>query len=425
MAFRLFSNPASPIAINFGSTSVKMLQLAPTRDEGDPPALAAAAELAVPLEAQQNVDDLFMFYECELPGLLRKAGFKGRRAVCSVPENQTIVQHLQIPANAGGSLDEQVKMQLQMQMGIAPHSAVVRTVEVSDFSRAGQGRTEVICFAIPRELVMRYISLFAKFKIEVIGVHTGMMSMVRAFDHIHQRKGDENLTSLYIDLGYSGTRVAIAHGKQIVFARAIEVGGQHFDQLIASQLECDMDAARAHRLALQATGWQRPVNTAVQSSHAESAQESMRASLDSTNGDPATSEKYTSVTVIEGERRKGSAPPALAVEVDAGEGAVTPVGRVDPAELLDTISDELSMCLRYHQGLFPNRNIDRTILVGGEARQKWLCQYVVRALRLPAQLGDPLARLKAASEPINTPGVDMNQPQPGWTVACGLSATLE
>lgn len=433
MGFRLFSNPAAPIAINFGSASVKLLQLNPANGEGGQPSLAAAAELAIPYEAQQNPDDLFIFYECELPGLLRKGRFKGRRVVCSVPDCQTIVQHVQLPNQEGVKRDELVKMQLQMQMGIAPHSAVVRSIDVADLNRAGQSRTETICFAIPRELVMRYISMFAKFKIEVIGVHTGAMSMVRAFDHIHQRKGDENLTTLYIDLGYGGTRIAIAHGTQIVFARSIDIGGQHFDQLIAKQLGCDLHAARAHRLAMDATTWQRPTTAVPQQpsgageidNGGDDGMARIAAAMAKDATPTAQPESHGGFTVVEGERRKGNAPPALAVPVEPAEGELQPVGRVDPTELLDTISDELSMCLRYHHGLFPNRAIDRTILVGGEARQKWLCKHVVRALRLPAQLGDPLARLKSASEPINTPGIDMNQPQPGWATACGLAATAD
>jgi Tfp pilus assembly PilM family ATPase len=88
-------------------------------------------------------------------------------------------------------------------------------------------------------------------------------------------------------------------------------------------------------------------------------------------------------------------------------------------ELLDTVADELSMCLRYHQGLFPERSIDRAIFLGGEARQAWMCQHIVKKLRLPAQLGDPIARMNREGTPP-TPGLKLDQPQPGWAVTCGL-----
>ena len=77
------------------------------------------------------------------------------------------------------------------------------------------------------------------------------------------------------------------------------------------------------------------------------------------------------------------------------------------------------MCLRYHQGLFPERSVNRCIFVGGEARQVWLCQQVMKGLDLPAQLGDPLMRT-TRDKNVTTPGVSFDEPQPGWAVAYGL-----
>jgi Tfp pilus assembly PilM family ATPase len=88
-------------------------------------------------------------------------------------------------------------------------------------------------------------------------------------------------------------------------------------------------------------------------------------------------------------------------------------------EMLEGFTDEVRICLRYHAGQFPSRKIDRAVFVGGESRHRGLCQHVAKALRLPAQMADPLARLaRTGKEP--TVGVDLREPQPGWAVAMGL-----
>ena len=93
--------------------------------------------------------------------------------------------------------------------------------------------------------------------------------------------------------------------------------------------------------------------------------------------------------------------------------------RVDLREPLETLTDEISMCLRYYDGLFPGRRVSRAIFVGGETRHTALCQHVAKALRLPAHVADPLARLaRGGGEPLLN--VALNQPQPGWAVAMGL-----
>jgi hypothetical protein len=111
----------------------------------------------------------------------------------------------------------------------------------------------------------------------------------------------------------------------------------------------------------------------------------------------------------------------LTAEVALGADPASDQGR-GVCELLDAITDELSMCLRYHHSVFRDRSVDRMIFLGGEARQKGLCQHVAKALRLPAHLGDPLASV-ATEGSLHTPGVKLDEPQPGWAVACGLSTS--
>ena len=197
--------------------------------------------------------------------------------------------------------------------------------------------------------------------------------MVRSFDHLARRDADRAVTTLFADLGWSGTRVAIAHGTQVVFARYIQMGGRHFDQLIASSLRCNLAAARGHRLALDRP----PAAAGVAKGDAE-ARPSAAAGpqVDAARQLTAAETAATAQT----ERRAGAAPREF-VHAIAPSDATPPPASVDLTELLDTITDELSMCLRYHRGLFPERPIDRTIFLGGEARQIWLCQHVVKALR--------------------------------------------
>jgi hypothetical protein len=65
--------------------------------------------------------------------------------------------------------------------------------------------------------------------------------------------------------------------------------------------------------------------------------------------------------------------------------------------------------------------VTRLIFVGGEARQKVLCQQIARQMSLAAQVGDPMVRVgKNCEIPIES-GIDRKQPQPGWAVAIGLS----
>lgn len=407
MAFGMFTAQASPVAIDFGSSAVKLLQTG----AGDRPPLLAAAELPVPDSLRTDPDKLMLFFAEWLPKVMREGKFKGKRAVMAIPAAQTFVQHMQInEADAASNRDEACKQQLQATMGCAPSNIVVRTTEVCQVHRNGQAQREIICFAIAKDTVMKYIDLLRRCKLEVVGVHTDTMAMIRSFDHINRRNEDAEVGTLFVDLGWGGTRAAITHGQQIVFARYIPIGGKHFDQQIASALHCDVASARAHRMTLQSAKSSAPPmqNDSMHGMSVLNAGVSKGAVGGSARG----------VAAVATERRSGVLPASLNAPLPGVEAPRKAVN-VDMSELLDTITDELSMCLRYHQSLYGDRNIDRAILVGGESRQTWLCQHIVKVLGVPAQMGDPLARLDSKQAP-STPNLTLGQPLPGWAVACGL-----
>jgi len=123
-------------------------------------------------------------------------------------------------------------------------------------------------------------------------------------------------------------------------------------------------------------------------------------------------------TAVAEERRGQKVPPVLRHGIRAADGPRA-VADADITELLETLTDELQMCLRYHQALFKGRTLDRAIFLGGESRQAWLCQHVTKVLDVPAQMADPLARFDPTNAP-ETPGLTLGRPQPGWAVVSGL-----
>ena len=69
--------------------------------------------------------------------------------------------------------------------------------------------------------------------------------------------------------------------------------------------------------------------------------------------------------------------------------------------------------------LVPDQLCASTIVHGGEARQPWLAQAVAGDLGSDVFVADPLAGNSRFSK-LLTPGLDLNELQPGWTVPCGL-----
>ncbi len=370
MGIRLLTGQISPIVADFGHASVKLLQVS----QGAAPELVAAAELPLPEDLRDDVERRDAYIAERIPSILRNRGFKGRRVVVSPHASTTFIEHLQIPSTEGVDSSEQVRLQIQSRLSRAGE-LVIRSWQVGEVHRDEGLRHEHICVAVERREVMKLVEMFRRLRLSVVGVHEGVGAMVRSFGHLHRRESDQQRRTVYIDLGHGHTRLAITEGTRIVFAKSIPTGGR--DLAVVDRIEAASPTpVRSRSIAGVSIG--------------------------------ALTSESLGVSVAE-DRRSDGTPQELSRSIPDA----VPANSAD--ETLEHLRNEVAMCLRYHASLFPNTPAERVIFVGGEARRTDLCQGLARTLRLPAQLGDPLARMGG----LDRSGLPAG-PHPGWAVACGL-----
>jgi Tfp pilus assembly PilM family ATPase len=411
MVFSMFSKQASPILADFGSASLKLLQIS----SGDKPVATAAAELMLPDELRgQSIERKFEFFAQELPKIMSEGGFRGKRVVVSPMSGQMLVQHMQV-AGADSAI-EAIRLQLAQQLNIDTSGVVIRSEPVTD-GPGPSGKVEHIAFAIARDDVMRYVELFKRMRMQVVAVHNELQALLHAFDHINRRAGDENVATLYVDLGWGSTKVAIGHGTRLVFAKCIALGGRHFDQTVAQMFKCSLEAARVRRMSEDLLPLRQAPAHAQQKGSSEGGLAMLSAGMAQAEAD-ARLETVTPEVALEDERRGAKEPKALGQSV-LTTGAPTKA-HGEYGEVLESLADELSMCARYHAACFAGKAIDRVVFLGGEARQIGLCQYLAESLHTPAKSGDPLSRLLGATPPSALP--DPALPHPAWAVVCGLAS---
>ncbi len=384
------------IAIDFGSTSLKVLQL--TNDEE--PTLAAIGCVETPEDLRSNVKQRLEFQFEALPKLVSALKIKGKRAACAIPSPLTFCKHVQFPKADSMPPEVLADSMLTEQLGRDASTLVRRLIPVVGADRtANAGKNEYICLATGREIVDKLMKAIRSAKLEPVGMHSEYEATLHAFSYLNRRDSDKNLATLYLDMGGGQTQVVIGHGTELVFARTIGIGGLSLDECLAKALACSIVQARKTRLAMgDLVPRAKPARAPAQ-----------RAAVQGEEG---------GVLVAE-DRRSDAAPPGLSAEVAATPPAPTAPTGASLREPLEILTDETSMCLRYHDTMFPNARVGNVIFIGGESRHRGLCQHIAQALRLPARVADPLSRI-AKSEQVNAVGLDLTQPLPGWTVPVGL-----
>ncbi len=379
----------SPIAVDFGAASLKVLQIM-LGTFTEPARLMAAASVDTPPELLGKDAERLAFQVGALPGLLKSAGFKGKRAVCAVSARRTFVQHVQLPLNVPGATADRVREQVTAQAGCDPSLLIVRHVEAGEVKRQNQMKLETICFVMPRETVVGHMEALRSARLECVGVHSEHQALVRTFDPITKRDDDDKLTSVYLDVGATTTKMVIAHGRRLVLAKTIQIGWAH----------------------LKGKGVQAPGPASTLAQFAAGAQRQASAQEQDTVNEAGESAALTGDVPVD--RRKGQTPKG---HTELPEPDTNPAMKVTSA--IEQLTDEVGMGLRYHAALFPGRPVGRAVFVGGGACDMDLCRHIARKLRLAAQIADPISTVDAGGL-TSLNGLDLTIPQPGWAVPLGL-----
>ena len=414
-----FAPGANPIGVDFGTDGLRMAQVEAADGEYR---LVAAASAEVPAQIRQDPTARLNFFTETIRDRLASGSFRGRRAILSLPAASCFIQHLRMPKLEEEELKKALPWEARGKLPIDPSHALLRHIVAGEVYQDSEQKTEVILMAAAREMVNQLLAAAVKAKLDVVGMNVEPKALVDCFTHIFRRKTDADQTTCYVDIGCSGTRAVISRGSNILFARGIPVGGDHFNRAVASALKMSLEDAKVLRIKVCSLG--APAPAGAQAAEAQQRQPAqapqsleqafplLGAAMKAGGGATATAPAPV------------AAPAPAAMPADPVSAELLEKARQVEAACRDPLSkltEELDLCRRYHESTFSTRPIDRLVFVGGEARHRNLCQQIARQMSLAAQVGDPIVRMGRTSDVGVESGIDRRQPQPAWAVAVGLS----
>lgn len=401
----LLAPRANPIGVDFGSDCLRLAQV--QRTDGDFKVIAAASA-DVPPHLRRDGEGRLAFFAQNVRDLLSQGRFRGRQAILALPASMMHIQHLRLARMEEEALKKAIVWESRGTLPIDPSQALLRHVVAGDIYHEQESKMEVIVMAAARQWINQFLATATKARLDVIGMNVEPLALMDCFSHVYRRKTDRQATLCFVDIGSCGTRVTIARDGHILFARVIAIGGDQLTRATADELKIAFEEAKTLRIKLAAAA---PVASAM-----------------------AAAQQVAPPPGQLGERRGGGLAVAE-LNGDDSDDSDDSAQAVDGAELQSRFAEveqackatvaqlvhELDLCRRYYETTFPNTPVDRLIFVGGEARQRSVCQQIARELGLAAQIGDPMCRMNRTSEVGLESGLDRRLPQPAWAVALGLS----
>jgi len=385
----LFGSKTCPIGIDLGGNSLKMLQLA---KDGAGLALVAAAQAEVPRHLRGDGRALHEWYITAIKNLLSSKPFKGRKAVTCIPSREMLIQHLRLAPMDEDHLKKALPWEAQEKVPFNTQDALLRHMVVGEIYEDNENKQEVILMAASQAVVRRHLNLIERTKIEIDSVNVEPCALVNGFAHLLGTPQQSGGATVLIDLAHTSSKVVIAQGTKVVFARTIHIGARQIREAICKKLDIGYDQAVQRHRNLQVT-------------------------------EPAQSERNSKVTKsmsLDQSRLEADSTAAATAQQCPARPADSDVLEA-VAEPLENLTEEIRSCIRYHNLVFSSRPAARVIFLGGQAQNTLLCQRLAQGLGLPAQLGDPLARVSASSLIGKHSDLVPHRRSCEWAVVFGLS----
>lgn len=279
-------------------------------------------------------------------------GFRGRDAVICLSERDLFLQNIRVPKT--GDPRDYSRLVQQEAAGRLPYSvaeAEIRFLEADDVRQGDSVMREIILLACHLPKLEQLLELVVEAGFRPIGVDIEPLCVLRSYFKQLRRDDDHQGRVMFVHVGYSKTLILIAEADHLLFVKYVDLGGQQMDEAVARHLEIELSDASAIRRH---------------------------------NGD----------------RRVDQQDPEVTRSVTD---AIRPV--------VERLTNEIAMAIRYHSVTFRGRPLTRIILGGGEASLGLMNAFHQR-IEMKCELGDPL-RSFVTDQRIQRKGL--------WDVATGLA----
>lgn len=220
------------LGIDIGSTSIKLVELAP---HGSGFKLLAAASMPSTGSIQANLTNLTPVVSA-VARIVKESGAHSRKVVAALPEEQISSHIVQMPILSDAEIEQALEWQVEQYIPI-PQDQAIWSHKI--LTKDAAGGTEVLLVAAAKSLVEAYRHVLEQAGLEVVALETELMASARAEVSVNSP------LSVIVDMGAQSTDLGIVRGGELIFARTIPTAGEALSRALESSL--GLDSTQAHQ----------------------------------------------------------------------------------------------------------------------------------------------------------------------------------
>lgn len=231
----------SPIGVDIGSRSVKLMQL-----NASGTAVAESSRWDIPVHGPSPEER-----DAAVGEAIRRAregrAFRGRDAVFCLASRDLFIQNIRVPQTAGDDLTRTVQIEAAGRLPFRSDEAEIRFLEAADVRQGDTIRREVIVLAAHRPVIDRLVRLIDRSGLVAAGIDVEAGAILRCYTRQYRREEDLQARVMFVHIGGASTTAITARGSDAILIKHFDVGGQHFDEAVAKHLEMELGEAASLR----------------------------------------------------------------------------------------------------------------------------------------------------------------------------------
>ena len=351
----LIKSKAQPIGLDIGHSVIKMIQLS---RQDQTICVEAAEEESLDRRLEPGTEK----WRQQVVGLIRdmhaRGGFKGHQVVSCLPGDMLKIKSLRLDTDWAEAVEETMRTEVARRFGLDAQCDEIRYMVAGNAFQGEEIKSEVIFFGIEQEQLKQHIELIEMAGLVPISLDTVPSALFRCFKTTLRRREDQDLVSVFVDLGSQFTTVIIGRGQEIAFVKQIPIAGDELNEQVSTRLGIPIAEAIALRDRLRNS----------QSEHVDA--ETKRAVIDAMSGS------------------------------------------------IENLAHEISLCFRYYAVTFRGERPAEAAFAGGEAYESALMDALRTQLGVEIRVAEPLRGFDLTRANFNRrPNPQMCE----WAIAVGLA----
>lgn len=352
--FNFANNKARPIGLDLGHSSIRMIQLARS---GAYLRVIAADETRfdTDLDADDGIRQESMV--SAVREMLARGNFCGKDVVSSLSNENLKIKSLRLDTTDSDQIEQLLRKDVARQFELDADTDEIRYMVAGNVYQGDEVKNEVIFFGADKASISRHISLLTQAGLNPVAIDAAPCALFRCFRGLLRRQEDQNLVSVFIDVGSRFTTVIMGCGQQLTFVKQIPIAGRQLNMEVASQLNVDFNEAIMLRSKLR-------------------------------NSDPETIDLPTRKAVVD----------AMSL-------------------VIEELAKEISLCFRYYAVTFRGNRPAEVVFAGGEAYESVLLDTLKGRLDIETRIAHPFRGFDLTGTSFAS---REHSPFCEWTVAVGL-----